>query len=100
MHTPNVTAVLDAEKTRLEALLASVAPPTKYEQYSITKTLAAVSRMRQGSAESDTDYVLRLNLEAQTAIAGHWSTSFFAQLDASLAADTAIGSRGGRGRSE
>ena len=100
MLSPNIDAILDSEKVRLDSELAATPAPTLYGRYAINKTLSLVSRMRQGLAESDEDYVIRVNFETQAAPAGYWSTSFFFQLDAAIAADTAEGSRGGKGRSD
>lgn len=101
MPLVRVTSILDAEKARLDALLAVTTPaPTSFEQYAIKKTLSAISLMKQQVGEGDVDYSLRVNLEAQRAVPGYWSAGFFAQLDAAIAADTSEGSRGGRGRAD
>lgn len=96
-----VANLLDVEEARLNALLdVTTPPPTNYEKYAIKKTLAQIGLMRQQPGETDSDYALRINLEAQKASPGYWSTAFFAQLDAAVASDTSEGSRGGRGRSD
>lgn len=96
MH--RLTAELDAEKTRLEALLVVVPAPADYEVYLTKKTLAIVARMRQAPGESEIDWRLRVNTIAQEAPAGQWATEFWASINAAIAADTSIGARGGVGR--
>lgn len=90
---------LDAEQVRLDALLLETTPePSNYEKYVIKKTLAIIGRMRQQTGESDADYTIRVNLACQDASAGNWSTTFFTQLEAAIASDTAEGAKGGSPR--
>lgn len=99
MH--RLTSELDAEKVRVETALAATTPaPSQYEEYVMRKTLDAIARMLQAPGESETDWRLRVNTIIQQAPAGFWSTSFWASVSAAIAADTAIGPRGGVGRGE
>lgn len=100
MATIRVTAILDQEKTRIDGLLSVVPEPSNYVAYLMKKSLSHIARMRQQVGETDTDYAERINIEAQGASPGFWSTSFWANLDAAVAADTSEGSRGGRGRAD
>lgn len=95
-----ITNRLDAEKARLEALLIAVPAPTNYQTYIIKKSLAFISLMRQQSGELDADYAQRINIEAQKAVPGNWSSSFWSLMDSAVASDTAEGSQGGRGRAD
>lgn len=94
------SALLDAEKAALEAELASTtSPPSNYSKVVIGKTLDWIARMRQIVGETTEDYRLRINMLAQQAPPGKWSTSFFSQLESSIASDHADPVRGGNGRS-
>lgn len=78
---------------------AVVSPaPSKFEAFVIRKSLARIQLMRQQVGETLTDWELRINMECQAAPAGGWATSFWAQLDAAVAAETPDGVKGGAGR--
>lgn len=94
-----VTTLLDTEAAGLTADLAATPAPSNYAQVVIRRTLDWIARMRQATGEASGDYRERLNLIAQQAPAGRWSTSFFAQLEAAIASDHADPVKGGNGRS-
>lgn len=74
--------------------------PSRFEAFVIRKSLARIALMRQQVGETAADWELRINLEAQAAPAGSWATSFWAQLDAAVAAETPDGVKGGPGRGQ
>lgn len=100
MAFTRIVDILNTEEARLNALLSATPAPSNYQAYMIRKTLSSIGLLKQQTGETDADYKLRCNVECQRAVPGNWSTSFFSQLDAAVAADTGEGSQGGRGRSD
>lgn len=100
MHLTRVNAELDAEKSRVEAAMSSTPAPSSYEKYVMQKTLDQIAKMRIAPSETEGDHILRLNTIIQQAPPGFWSTSLWSALSAAIAADTAVGPRGGVGRGD
>lgn len=96
----HIVAVLDAEKARLDAVLAAVPAPSPFTQAITARSLDIVQRMRQLAGESDADYRVRVNLMCQSPPAGNWATSFWEQAEAAVQAEHGTNIAGGLGRAK